>query len=223
MRLIMKIIDAIVLYVLKFIAAIAAFVGAFLFVGVSFALLGWLDTVYANFLAVLIVILAFPPAVLAFARSFNSLAKEESPQPCPADRSSASLELVGGTAHFRNNSDMEAFYSQYVPFDLYYTKVVGVTFKNKDGSDRQAILSNCCKWDNLTLEPFTHRGSPAFAVWTRHGQIGNLSAEDASMIATAYSDFITLAEIKEITGGKRGQYYGCNIILTFYKKKLSEQ
>lgn len=123
-----------------------------------------------------------------------------------------------GNVLIRTDADWQKFYAQYTPIRTYYTKVAGVTFKNKDGTDRQAILSRCNNWDEVSLEPFTYRGDPAYAVWTRHGQIGNLSADDTAMISTVYADFITLAEIKEITGGTRGHYYGCNLTLTVYAK-----
>lgn len=128
-----------------------------------------------------------------------------------------------GNVLIRTDADWQKFYAQYTPIRTYFTKVAGVTFKNKDGTDRQAILSRCNNWDEVSLEPFTHCGDPACAVWTRHGQIGNLSADDAAMISTVYADFVTLAEIKEITGGKRGQYYGCNLVLTVYQPKSETQ
>ena len=128
-----------------------------------------------------------------------------------------------GNVLIRTPADLKTFRAYYEPIREIYTKVAGVTYSNNDGTHRQAILAKCRNSDMLRLEPFTHCGDPAYAVWTRHGQIGNLSADDAAMISTVYADFVTLAEIKEITGGKRGQYYGCNLVLTVYQSKSETQ
>lgn len=243
MCLIAKAVGTIVLFVLKLVASVTAFVGAYLFLGVIFALLGWLDTVYADFLAVFTAILAVPAAILAFRRSFSTLSQKvhSFSSSCPRARSSADASCLSrghstqgdmdtpletdadGNLLIRTTADWQKFYAQYTPIRTYYTKVAGVTFKNKDGTDRQSILSRCNNWDEVSLEPFTYRGDPAYAVWTRRGQIGNLSSDDAAMLSTVYADCITLAEIKEITGGKRGQYYGCNLVLTVYQPKSETQ
>lgn len=154
----------------------------------------------------------------------QKLGKPEAPIEPALSMSDAPLETdEDGNVLIRTAADWQKFHAQYTPIRTYYTKVVGVTFKNKDSTDRQSILSRCNNRDEVSLEPFTYRGDPAYAVWTRHGQIGNLSADDAAMISTVYADFVTLAEIKEITGGKRGQCYGCNLILTVYQPKSETQ
>lgn len=121
----------------------------------------------------------------------------------------------------RTPADRVKLIAQYTPIREIYTKVAGTTFRNADGTDRQAILSACNTWDEINLEYFTYKGAPAYAVWTVHGQIGNLPADVANLIYNVYSEYVTFAEIKEITGGSSGHYYGCNLTLTVLSKNAA--
>lgn len=40
-------------------------------------------------------------------------------------------------------------------------KVVGITFKNEDGTDRQEILLFVCDEDPVVIEYYEYRGDPA--------------------------------------------------------------
>lgn len=111
---------------------------------------------------------------------------------------------------------------QYSFATVIHTKVAGVTFKNHDGSSRQEILSVCSEIDRITLDYFTYRGKAAYAVLTKHGQIGNLPAELAKRISAEYSDCVVTGDICEITGGDDGYYYGCEISITIYRKKEAQ-
>lgn len=118
-------------------------------------------------------------------------------------------------------SNGDPFYiSDYNVAKVIHTKVVGVSYRNKDGSSRQEILSECFDGQQLQLESFTYKGDPAFRVTDGFGnQLGNLSADMAKLIDELPDDWIPNAVIDEITGGQNGRYYGCNIVITMYVKK----
>lgn len=112
----------------------------------------------------------------------------------------------------------QVFLASHECFKEIHTKVVGVTFRNGDGSSRQEILSTYCfDGDQLELRPFTYKGAPAYAVFDGGEQIGNISAELAQTIHDQSPDAIR-AEITEITGGD-GLNYGCNILIQLYRNK----
>ena len=90
------------------------------------------------------------------------------------------------------------------------TKVVGVTFKNDDGTDRQEILATVYTGDALDLKPYKYNGAPAMAVMHANGCIGNIKADLAADLCS--SPYITYtAEVLEVTGGDGIKSYGCNI------------
>lgn len=105
-----------------------------------------------------------------------------------------------------------------------YTKVVGVSHPNDDGTSRQEILSRCKEGEQLTLDWRTFDAEPACAVISDHGQIGFLKAD---LAADLYRDYIEwnleddgpfiFAVIGNITGGENGLHYGCNIKLSIYQ------
>lgn len=117
-----------------------------------------------------------------------------------------------------SEDELSRFIQEHPLLEEFYTKVVGVTYSNDDGSSRQPILAKCHKGDYITLESFRYQGEPAYAVFTEHGQIGNLSASLAKRLETDYGDdFIASGTISEVTGGSGGLYYGCNIIIRIYQ------
>ena len=61
--------------------------------------------------------------------------------------------------------------------DTIRTKVVGVTFNNEDGENRQDILSRMSGSEDITVEKYTYNGEPAAYVKWGDKVIGNLSAE----------------------------------------------
>lgn len=117
--------------------------------------------------------------------------------------------------------DGRPFYkSDYDVAKVIRTKVVGVTFQNKDGSNRQEIIADCFDGQQLELEAYTYKGAPAYAVMDGYGgQLGNLSAEIAQVLHDLPDDWIPYVEVSEITGGGHDENLGCNIIITLYKKK----
>lgn len=81
------------------------------------------------------------------------------------------------------------------------TKVVGVTFNNEDGENRQDILSRMSGNEDITVEKYTYNGEPAAYVKWGDKVIGNLSAELAGDLARKYPKARYTAEILEISGG----------------------
>ena len=102
----------------------------------------------------------------------------------------------------------------------FHTKVVGVTFKNADGSDRQKILSTCKNGDDIILKPTPSKEYPdAIGVFTSKGkQIGNINAELALELKKKYPSHLMKVRISNITGGSDGLNYGCNLHIVIYKK-----
>ena len=88
-----------------------------------------------------------------------------------------------------------------VAADTIRTKVVGVTFNNEDGENRQDILSRMSGSEDITVEKYTYNGEPAAYVKWGDKVIGNLSAELAGDLARKYPKARYTAEILEISGG----------------------
>lgn len=82
--------------------------------------------------------------------------------------------------------------------------VRGESFKNPDGTDRQAIIANCREGDSARLvrEPKNRYDSNAIAVHVAGGQIGNIAKEKAEILAPLMDDGMkTTAEVVKINGG----------------------
>ena len=92
------------------------------------------------------------------------------------------------------------------------TKIVGVTFENEDGENRQDILSKMTGDEDITVEKYTYNGEPAAYIKWGNKVLGNLSAELAKDLAMKYPKARYTAEILEISGGGV-QTFGCNIEL----------
>ena len=95
------------------------------------------------------------------------------------------------------------------------TKIVGVTFDNEDGVNRQDIVRGMAAGDEITIEPYTFKGEPAAYVRWRGKIAGNLSAELAAEISQKYSKARIKGTVLEITGGDE-LTYGCNIELKIW-------
>ncbi len=134
------------------------------------------------------------------------------------NNNSAQTVVAPGDIVINSTSNLQGFLATHTLVDTIFTKVVGVTYKNDDGSSRQRILASCHIGDEIALRPFTYRGAPAYAVWSPHGQIGNLSADLARDIDANFGDCITQCTIATVTGGTDGLYYGCNLIIKVYKE-----
>lgn len=100
-----------------------------------------------------------------------------------------------------------------------HTKVVGVTFRNKDGSSRQENLSYCVSGGTIEFEHFTYQGAPAYAVYCGGLQIGNLPADLARDLYELPDTYTFIGDIDEVTGGDDGLNYGCNLSIELYRQK----
>ncbi len=91
------------------------------------------------------------------------------------------------------------------------TKIVGVTFDNEDGENRQDILSTMTGDEEIEVEKYSFNGEPAAYIKWGGKILGNLSAELAADLYRKYPNARYTAEILEISGGV--QMFGCNIEL----------
>ena len=103
----------------------------------------------------------------------------------------------------------------------FYSKVVGVTFKNADGSDRQKIVSECKAGDDIIFKPVPTKQYPdAIGVFTTNGkQLGHVKSELALELKEKYPTHPMQVTIASITGGNNGANYGCNLHIVIYKKQ----
>lgn len=101
------------------------------------------------------------------------------------------------------------------------TKVAGVTFNNDDGENRQEILRKIKSGDKtitLVRDKENPHDKNAVRVNSKYGMIGFLDKETAKLVSYLldYGNIVN-ATITQITGGNNGNYYGCNILLKFYR------
>lgn len=102
-----------------------------------------------------------------------------------------------------------------------YTKLVGVTFANEDGSSRQEIISALSAGDKLHLVDLASEKYPeAIGVLNSKNQhCGNLRKDLALSLREDYEHFEALSvRVTEVTGGD-GRSYGCNIEISVPEKK----
>lgn len=97
------------------------------------------------------------------------------------------------------------------------TRVVGVSFQNDDGTDRQEILSGLSVGEAMLLKYFEYENEPAYAVTDAIGnRIGSLSKELSADIYRKYKDCFFAVQISDITGGDYDRKYGCIIDIDIY-------
>ena len=108
----------------------------------------------------------------------------------------------------------------------FYSKVVGVTAKNSNGTDRQDYIKRYCKKNKelvLKREPKNTYDSNAIAIFIKTKifffknakfQIGYIRADIATQLVP-YMDKggIVTSSIKNITGGIDNKAYGVNILI----------
>lgn len=82
-------------------------------------------------------------------------------------------------------------------------RVVGVSFDNSNGNNRQGLLKQCAPDQEVTLKRKPSKKYPeAIEVWTKFGQIGFIDADDAVNLAKVIDNGTRLiVKIKKITGG----------------------
>lgn len=102
----------------------------------------------------------------------------------------------------------------------FHTKVVGVTHRNSDGTDRQRLLKKCKRRERLVLVRETNNPHDSNAVKvcrSNGGQLGYLSRDVANQIAERLDKGLdVIAEITSLTGGGLifNRTRGCNIKIT---------
>lgn len=111
----------------------------------------------------------------------------------------------------------------------FHTKVVGVTYNNDDGSDRQRIIRDLIKDGTLAYdaelllipEPTNPYDRNCIRVVASNGQqIGNLSREVAARVAPQMSaGSVFRAYVSSHSGGDAGFSYGINILVEQFKKQ----
>ena len=107
----------------------------------------------------------------------------------------------------------------------FYTKIVGVTFANPDGSDRQEIiedLEELCQESpfvplKLIREPQNTFDHNAIQVHDEQGrQLGYLSRSVSETLAPMMDNGIeVLCTLSQITGHSLDQNFGINIKITY--------
>ena len=149
--------------------------------------------------------------------------------PSPASNQIASEVPQADPPHYCFSDGAKIYLADvYVnDFDVvktYHTKVVGVTYENDDGTDRQLNIEYAHRGDSLIFREFVYDGKPAYAVHLEDGcQIGNLKeslAGDISDFMDSHEkELFMYGEITEITGGDDGMKYGCNIVVYLLARK----
>ena len=96
-------------------------------------------------------------------------------------------------------------------------RVVGVSYQNDDGTERQEILSGLSVGEAMLLDYFEYENEPAYAVTDSLGnQIGNLPKDLSADIYQKYRDCYFSVQIDDITGGIDDLKYGCIISIDIY-------
>ena len=115
--------------------------------------------------------------------------------------------------------------SIYGNYQFCELRIVGVTFKNEDGSDRQAILKKIryrgapFRTDpDITLKRYLYEGEEAIAVYANESQIGHLSRSDvADRVLPRWDRFKRVSEFSIHGDGTRTNKFGMDITLEFEK------
>jgi len=89
-----------------------------------------------------------------------------------------------------------------------HTKIVGVTFKNDDGSSRQNYLCRLRNGEELFLKEYIYEESPAFHVCNKNGKcLGNLAEDIARKIKTKYDEKEKIVFVEEVDRFDRNELY----------------
>ena len=99
----------------------------------------------------------------------------------------------------------------------FHTKIVGVTHENSDGTDRQHVIRRCGLFENLALdreEDNPHDSNAVRVCRTDGQQLGYLNSGLAEEIVEKSARGYHFAVfIKNLTGGKKGQAVGVNLLI----------
>jgi len=111
-------------------------------------------------------------------------------------------------------------------FKTFNTKIVGVTYQNKDGSSRQNIISKCRLNEKLILIPEIYKENYAIMVCRENfeqlGYLNSVLAEEISDLMVRRKSRVD-AKISTLTGGN-GKTRGVNVeIIKYLTKKRPKQ
>jgi hypothetical protein len=99
----------------------------------------------------------------------------------------------------------------------FHTKIVGVSYKNSDCTNRQKLIAKCEVFETLTLdhEEDNAHDPNAVRVCRENGQqLGYLNAGLAKQIVRKSADGYRFATfISDITGGGKGKSFGVNLLI----------
>lgn len=110
---------------------------------------------------------------------------------------------------------------KYKNLEQIKTKIVGVTFKNNDGSSRQKALSKIKNNEQLYLKEYTYKGEPAYYVMDRKNNcLGNLPEHIARRIKREHENNGKLVFVEDCycfdrntSNDDQDLIYGCKIII----------
>lgn len=111
--------------------------------------------------------------------------------------------------------------------DRFTTTLVGVSFSNDDGTNRQTLLAELAavsknRQVTLSLLPSVYRDQPAFAVQYNNQTIGFLSQDLANKLSSAYDGHKITPELIRVTGGN-GYTYGCEIAVCVDMQRTNQK
>ena len=113
------------------------------------------------------------------------------------------------------------------PVRHFFTKVVGVTYDNDDGTSRQAIIARCQTLEELVLDHDEGNvyDANAVKVCRENGeQLGHLGAELAEeIVGMSGRGWTYAAFIAAITGGGSQPIYGVNLLIVASQPGVSAE
>lgn len=96
----------------------------------------------------------------------------------------------------------------------FYTKIRGVTFANRDGTDRQKLIQELKQGETLKLvrDLDATDSETAIMICSEKGTLGYVAGKHSQGIAPIMDEgYAVSAIVKNVTGGSAGNPVGCNI------------
>jgi hypothetical protein len=95
--------------------------------------------------------------------------------------------------------------------------IMGSTYKNPDGSDRQKIIKTLKSGDDIIFRPAPIKGYPDLigAFTTKNKQIGSVPYDVVNTIKNNYAGYPMSATVKEVT--YYGDHYLCYVTIKVYQ------
>lgn len=121
----------------------------------------------------------------------------------------------------------EAFWAaliEEIDGDIFYSKLVGVTFRNEDGTSRRKLMQELKHHQELNLEPepSNPKDANAMMVMNQYGeQLGYLSARVAEQVARGLrKGEFWRCFVSDLTGELEGPVRGVNVALLHWWPKV---